>query len=708
MDENCVIQVNGVSKSFRSRQQKTIRESIKNIGSTKTKPKKILDDVSFELKKGESLGIIGSNGAGKSTLMKIIAGVMEPDEGEIRKKGRIASLLELGIGFHNELSGRENIFVKGSTFGFSKKEIENRIEKIIEFSEIEDFIDEPIKIYSSGMSARLAFAIAINVDADIILADEIFSVGDMAFKEKCTNTFRKMRRNGTSIIIVSHGMGTIREMCDNVLWLRDGKIFDSGNCKRVCDHYESEEGESFKATLRLAKEGNAQAQNKLAIMHREGRGTDIDYTEALKWFTLAAEQKNMEAQRNLADMISKGLGAEQNHTEALKWFTLAAEQGDIGAMTRVASSYKDGIGVAVNRGEALKWYTELAERGNANAQFILGNIILNGGSANQTPEEAFKWYLKSAEAGNNSSRFQVAVMFREGLGTEKNIKNAIGWFNLAAAQGNTNAQMALMEILLSSEAAQCEDIDIEEELNVTIEQVRGLAESGNVIAQKNLAKGLLSGVGIRQDSAMALEWYLKAAKAGDSAARHQVGLMYRDGLGTDRDLDEAISWFNLAAEQKNGGAIEALARMLLNGEGMEKDERLAFQRYKDVADSGNMWARNQVGLMYRDGIGTERNNEEAKKYFKASGEQGNVLARINLANLAATSKSDEDIKLAFCMYHKVAETGNALASYKIGIMYRDGIGTDMNIELARKWLRIAAEKQNNEARTELEKLNDSS
>ena len=705
MDNEYAIEVKDISKSFRSRRQKTIKESIKNVG-TKLKLNVVLDDISFAVRKGESLGIIGTNGAGKSTLMKIIAGVMEPDKGEIRKKGRIASLLELGIGFHNELSGRENIYVKGSTFGFSKKEIESRIEKIIEFSEIGKFIDEPIKTYSSGMSARLAFAIAINVDAEVILADEIFSVGDMAFREKCANTFRKMRKNGVSIIIVSHGLSMIREMCDNAIWLRDGKIFASGNCKKICDYYENEEGESFKATLRLAKEGNDQAQNKLALMHRDGKGTDIDFCEALKWFTLSAEQGNAEAQRNLADMISKGLGTEQNQMEALKWFTLSAEQGDVSAMSRVASSHKDGIGTAVNQSEAIKWFTELAERGNAHAQFVLGNMIFNKEGTDQNLENAFRWFSKSAESGNNFSRFQVAVMLRDGIGTEKNIKQAIEWFCLAAAQGNANAQAALMDILSLPEIDQQNDIDIEEGLKLAVAQLKQLAENGNIVAQKNFAGKLLTGVGVEQDCAMALEWYLRAAKAGDSGARYQVGIMYKNGIGAEKDLNEAIMWLDLAAKQKNYGAIESLAYMLLNGEYMEKDEHTAFKMFKEVADSGNQWIRNQVGTMYRDGIGIERNRTEARKYFKLSAEQGHPLARLNLADLASKGGSDDDCRLSLLMYRKAAENGNALACYKLGIIYRDGIGTDIDLNSALMWLKIAAEKQHKEAKIEIEKLND--
>jgi len=704
MSENgYAIEVKDVSKSFSSRQHKTLKDLVTNIGSKKPEAKRVLKNVSFTVKNGSSLGIIGTNGTGKSTLMKIIAGIMEPDTGEVCVKGKVASLLELGIGFHQDLSGRENIYIKGSSFGFSKKEIEKRMDKIISFSELEDDIDEPIRTYSSGMSARLAFAISINVDADIILADEIFSVGDLSFKEKCTNVFRKMRKNGMTIVIVSHGIGTIRDMCNDAIWLRDGEIFDSGNCKRVCDHYESEEGESFKATLRSANEGNDQAQNRLALMYRDGKGVETDHLNAIYWFKQSAEQKNAEAQRNLADMISKGIGIEQSQEEALRWFLLSADSGDAVAMMRVANAYKDGIGVEVNHTEAIRWFRELSEMGNSRAQFILAEMLMNRNSICEDSNEALEWFNKSAESGNSSARYRIGVIYRDGVGVDKDIKQAFKWFNLAASQGNMEAQIALMDIL-SSNVDQLRDIGVEEELNLALEQLKQLAETGSTIAQKNLAGKLLSGVGTEQDAIVALTWYLKAANAGDPGARHQVGLMYKNGIGTERDIAEAVRWFKLAMEQKNIGAITEFAWMLMNGDGMDEDKRAAFKLFKEIADLGIASIRNQVGIMYRDGIGTEKNKENAKIYFDLSAEQGNLLARMNLADILSKSNDPRDIENVLKIYLTMSDIGNALASYKLGIMYRDGVGIEKNIDLARYWLSVAAKRNNKDAQQELGKM----
>jgi ABC-2 type transport system ATP-binding protein len=184
----------------------------------------VLNDISFEVKKGEAIGLIGKNGCGKSTTLKLLTRIMYPDEGTIEMKGRVSSLIELGAGFHPDMSGRENIYTNASIFGLTKKEIDARMQDIIEFSELEEFLDNPVRTYSSGMYMRLAFSIAINVDADILLIDEILAVGDANFQAKCFNKLREIKANGTTIVIVSHSLGQIEQICDRTIWIQDGLI----------------------------------------------------------------------------------------------------------------------------------------------------------------------------------------------------------------------------------------------------------------------------------------------------------------------------------------------------------------------------------------------------------------------------------------------------------------------------------------------------
>lgn len=184
----------------------------------------VLNGISFKVNKGEAVGLIGKNGSGKSTTLKLLSRIMYPDKGVVNINGRVACLIELGAGFHPDMSGRENIYINASIFGLTKKEIDNKLQQIIDFSELWDFIDNPVRTYSSGMYMRLAFAVAINVAADILLIDEILAVGDIKFQEKCFNKLKEIKKAGTTIVIVSHSLEQIEEFCDKSIWLKDGKI----------------------------------------------------------------------------------------------------------------------------------------------------------------------------------------------------------------------------------------------------------------------------------------------------------------------------------------------------------------------------------------------------------------------------------------------------------------------------------------------------
>ncbi len=196
-----------------------------------------LKDISFNVRRGEAFGFIGSNGAGKSTLLKLISGISKPTEGTISVKGRVSALMELGAGFHHEFTGRDNIYMNCSILGMTKEEIEEKIDKIIEFSELGDFIDRPIKIYSTGMFMRLGFSVAINTDPEILLIDEILAVGDEYFQSKCYKKIKEFREQGKTVIFVSHSINTVRGLCDRVMWLDNGKMREIGDSVRVTEDY---------------------------------------------------------------------------------------------------------------------------------------------------------------------------------------------------------------------------------------------------------------------------------------------------------------------------------------------------------------------------------------------------------------------------------------------------------------------------------------
>jgi ABC-type polysaccharide/polyol phosphate transport system ATPase subunit len=222
-----------------------------------------LKGVSFTVPQGRTYGIIGENGSGKSTLLKILAGISKPTSGTLSANGRISALIELGAGFHPEISGRENIFINGIILGLSKREIQEKYDEIVAFAELEEFIENPVKSYSSGMYMRLGFSIAINVNPDILLIDEVLAVGDASFVPKCLDKINEFRRNGKTIIFVSHDLGTVERICDHVIWLKNGLIEMEGYPKRVVDRYLGYVGhkDESRAVLRHSAEENAAGQN---------------------------------------------------------------------------------------------------------------------------------------------------------------------------------------------------------------------------------------------------------------------------------------------------------------------------------------------------------------------------------------------------------------------------------------------------------------
>lgn len=230
MEQEYAIEVSHISKSFKVFMDKghELKEKVLSRNRRRYENREVLRDISFSVKKGEAIGLIGHNGCGKSTTLKLLSKIMYPDSGTITMRGRVSSLIELGAGFHPDMSGRENIYINASIFGLTKKEIDARLDDIIAFSELEEFIDNPVRTYSSGMYMRLAFSVAINVDADILLIDEILAVGDVNFQAKCFNRLREVKGEGTTIVIVSHSLGQIEQICDRSIWLHEGKIKAEG------------------------------------------------------------------------------------------------------------------------------------------------------------------------------------------------------------------------------------------------------------------------------------------------------------------------------------------------------------------------------------------------------------------------------------------------------------------------------------------------
>lgn len=237
-NDNAIV-VDNVYKKFKLVYDKpyTLKERLVFWKNVKVGYHEVLKNINLEIKKGETVALIGVNGSGKSTLLKLMTKIIYPNQGKITTNGKLTSLLELGAGFHPDFTGRENIYFNASIFGLTAAEIDERVQEIIDFSELGEFIEAPVRTYSSGMYMRLAFAVAINVDAEILLIDEILAVGDQHFQDKCFKKLEELKNSNKTIVIVSHSLGSVKKLCDRAVWLYNGEVRKDGNTKDVIEEY---------------------------------------------------------------------------------------------------------------------------------------------------------------------------------------------------------------------------------------------------------------------------------------------------------------------------------------------------------------------------------------------------------------------------------------------------------------------------------------
>ena len=318
MPDDLAILARNVSKCYHiySKPRDRLKQAVARKYRTYYRPFWALHDVSFEVKKGEAVGIVGRNGSGKSTLLQIIAGTLTPTTGEVMLRGRIAALLELGSGFNPEFTGRDNVFLNGAILGIPRKEMERRFDDIASFADIGDFLDQPVKHYSSGMHARLAFAVAISVDPDILILDEILAVGDMGFQQKCIARMKKLLDSGVTLLFVSHAPDSVKSLCQKGLFLADGKTQHWGSSEDAVNKYfgyirETTNQQAQKARTDLAKplafstelKGSLRYGNGHAQIERvrllDDAGKDVQAYRFGETITVEATIKAMTAQRSL-------------------------------------------------------------------------------------------------------------------------------------------------------------------------------------------------------------------------------------------------------------------------------------------------------------------------------------------------------------------------------------------------------------------------
>jgi len=646
MDSRNAVEIRNVSKSFKIKTASGNRsKDVLPFGITKKGENVVLDNISLDIRRGEVIGIIGRNGSGKSTLLKIISKIIEPDSGTVETNGKVASILELGMGFHPEMSGRENIYIKASMYGFSRKEIDGKIDGIIKYSNLGDYIENPLRTYSSGMIGRLAFAVMINVNADIFLVDEILSVGDVSFSAKASEHFKNSAKSGKTILFVSHSLGNIEEMCGRAVWIEGGNIREDGPAKRVCELYRREMIESFDMTLELAESGNVDAQYRLARMYMDGGKIGKDETAACEWMRRAAESRHVQAQVDYADMLFDGIGTEQDPSAALFYYQAAADRGNVDARMKVSTLIADENS---DRTEIRKLFKEIAERGNPLNEYRYADLLLKTAWNEEDREEALEWFLKAADKGNINSKFQAAVMYRDGVGVQTDTERSVKMLREAADSGHNSAQIVLAELLLR-------------------------------------------GVKTEKDESESFKWYLRSAGSGNPKSQYQVAVMYRDGIGTDVDPVMSKKWFDVFSRSSLVNHQIEIADVMKN---QKLDTELD---YKDMlakaAESGNSRAMFLLGIAYRNM--SPPNTGAAIEWLTYSAERNHPLAQLALGDIYSKGTDvEKDPRKAFRYYMSASLNGNPMASYRVAVMYRDGTGVEKNDEKYKEFLQIAAEGGN--------------
>lgn len=634
MKPDSAIELHDVSKSFKIQ--------IKNSDSDKLfSPKthsvnKVLDDVSLTVKKGAVMGILGRNGSGKSTILKIISRIMDPDSGTVEIGGKLASILELGMGFHPDMSGRENIYIKGEMYGFSRKQIEERIDQIIEYSGIDRYIDNPVKTYSSGMVGRLAFAIMVNVDADVLLVDEILSVGDAAFSAKAAEHFKKMAKSGKTVLFVSHNINFLEQICSRAIWIENGKIVEDGPAKKVCSIYRNRVSESFDIISDLAHSGVADAQYKLAMMYHNGTDVLPDEDLSALWMKRAAEQGNTLAQVRYADMLMQ-TGSLSDAEDALNFYMSAANAGNEEARMKISSlSRHEGLNQDL---EAVKdVFRRLAEREDPLDMYRYADLLLKTAWNDEDRTKAFEWFVKASDAGNAEAMYSAALMLRDGKGVAKDVEKCIHYLVKAADLGLQRSQLLLGDMYYE----------------------------GRII---------------EKDDTQAIRWYEMAATTGNPRAQYITATMYRDGLGIEQNKSKAEEWFtsyvHSAATQHMIWAGNALKTAGLD------IEYTPLYFFKMASKYHNLQADYTLGQIYRDGTIATTDPKLARLHLEKASLSWGVW-RTALADLLLKSGDENDISKAIELYKCTSTIGDGNALLHLSQLYREGIGLEKDLLKATK------------------------
>ena len=632
MEPGNVIEIRGLRKSFRVHPDRGSGLFQRPVLKT------VIDGIDLDIRKGETLGIIGCNGAGKSTLLKILSGILEPDEGEVRFDGRVASILELGMGFHYDLSGAENIRIMCGYHGMDRDEVNAAFDRIVEYSELGDAIREPVKTYSSGMSARLAMSILVNIDAEIMIVDEVLSVGDASFSAKSRGHFSRLISSGRTVVLTSHRIRTIENMSDRVVWLDGGRVRMVGDPHEVCEAYDFEMTGSDSAVEALAEAGDPMSQYKLAKrVEGSDRGRYLELVSSSAdggWGPanrevarmLASEGKTEEASDHYLDalrvrdrdsevpysVIRAGMSDELDMIESVLreryrrgdpfyGYNLALaivlrdpsrapeaagilrsswEAGNTDAGYALARMLIAGDGVPASPDEGLDIMRDVAMRGHYKALQTMSSLYLDGRTLRKDPEEAFRWNLTAAKAGIQRAQFTVACMYRDGTGTPKDDAEADRWFAASVRTQRLDQYIAASKASADDEATA---VRLREMLLSTCNQ--------RAVNQAERMGAKAESIGLSTDSRGRLR------KAAETLERRC----------SEKEAAKAVATLEELAASGDSDAMMVLAGLYKEGSHVAADEESYKKYVRMAAELGNRKATTIVGRWER------RNRKRSKK-----------------------------------------------------------------------------------------------
>ena len=608
----------------------------------------VFDNVNLEIHRGDVVGIIGRNGAGKSTFLKIISEIIDPDHGTVEVKGKIASILELSMGFHNDLTGKENIILRSELYGVPRRVAIERLDEIVEYSDLGKFIDNPVRTYSSGMRSRLAFSIMTHVDADIFLVDEALSTGDAAFATKASEHLKDLVRKGKTVLMTSHNIRAIKSSCNRAVWLSDRTVFMDGPVEEVCDAYTRSIMESYDETLKLAQGGSSAAQYRLAGYYRYGTYVEQDLAEYRRWVEMASKRGHVPAMSEYADILMEEdpIG---NRDEALRCYKEASDGNNFDARKRYAYL----MGGAEDDVKLLRSVMKkVAESGTPTDICMYARIV---GYCAQTTEDrglSYSLYCDAADMGNAEAMYRKGTYLRAGIGVNRSIEGAISAFEDAAALGHQKAMVALAELY------------------------------GD-------------GRHVEKDLEKAFHWYLESAISGNSRSQYQIAMMLSDGIGVDKDEDEAMIWFrrHIGSEINDVRlyAIEVAQKRKL----CDPDDMLTLLR--SASDSGYNRATIKLADMAMNGWGVKKDVGAAMELYELSAKRS-MRGRVDLAKaILENDPNDSDRMRSFELFKQAAENGDAYAMYALACMYRDGCGVPEDRGLYKHYTHMAADAGNKDA-----------